>query len=158
MTSLWASMSNSDSDSDSDSDFMERMPAPPGVDLPWAQCVHVLKWKLYEAIVLGPELSQPEAQQNELLQVYVNQLEQLYRILEKATHGAVPTSADLRPFPSRLRLEIMKCASGLKGRMAGAAQTPKHVADRIPYQDFLKQTLRTYPFTHRGAGGNNEEA
>lgn len=153
MTSLWAPSYHSDTDSDLDSDKdidMDNETIPPGVAPEFVHCVHALKWKLYQAIVLGPEPNTPEAQQNELLQVYVTRLDQLYHILEKALRGSV-TDAEVRPFPVRLRREILGCAMGLK-------KTPKtpHVADTVPYRDFLTETLRMFPFVHRMVGGSND--
>lgn len=150
MNSLW-----SPSDSDSESDTVQLDTPPPGVDPHFSQCVHSIKWKLYQAIVLGPELNTPEAQQNELLQTYVNQLERLYRMFEKALRGSI-SDADTRPFPSSLRHEILSCAMGLKERIKPSASA--HAADLIPYQDQLKQILRMYPFVHRTVGGDDVEA
>lgn len=142
MASLWQ-----DSDLDSGSESDTEVSVPPGVDPMYASCVHTLKWKLYQTIVLGPEPNTPEAQQNELLQRYITQLERLYRILEKSLRGSV-TDAEVRPFPVSLRHEILTCAMKFKGKNKGVS----HVADVVPYQDFLKETLRMYPFVHRTVG------
>lgn len=149
MASLWSPSYHSDTDSDSDMDRYDDM-MPPGVDETLATGVHTLKWKLYQIIVLGPELNTPEAQQNELLQAYIRQLERLYRILEKALKGAI-TDTDLRPFPVSLRHEILTLATKLKGQ---TKLSNRHAADYIPYLDFLKETLRMYPFVHRSTGGS----
>lgn len=149
MTSLWNQ--DLDSDTESDTDTLSTIP-PPGVDPGYATCIHRLKWKLYQVIVLGPEPNTPEAQQNELLQKYTRMLESLYRILEKALRGSI-ADTEVRVFPSALRHEILTCAMDLK-----RARNAQHVADRIPHQDFLQQTLRMYPFVHRHQGGAADHA
>jgi hypothetical protein len=144
MASLW----NQDSDSDSDTDTPD---LPPGVDPAHASCIHTLKWKLYQAIVLGPESNTPEAQQNELLQKYIEHLERLYHLLDKAMRGSV-RDVEVRTFPASLRHEILTCALRLKGLNKGG--NVNHAADVLPYQDFLKGTLRMYPFVHHAGGGD----
>jgi hypothetical protein len=138
-----------DSDTDSDTDILPTI-KPPGVDPTYATCIHHLKWKLYQTIVLGPEPNTPEAQQNELLQKYTRTLESLYHILEKALRGSI-ADTEVRVFPSVLRHKILTCAMDLK-----RTRNAQHVADRVPYQDFLKQTLRMYPFVHRHVGGADQ--
>lgn len=150
MASLWNRDSDSESDVEMDTDAP--LPPPPGVDPSYAVCVHSLKWKLYQTIVLGPELNTPEAQQNELLEKYMKHLEHLYGILHKALRGSI-TESEVRVFPSPLRHEILTCALRLKGLNRGVHKA-SHVADIVPYQDFLKETLRMYPFVHRMVGGD----
>lgn len=154
MTSLWDDSTDDDSDSetlsvtDSTTDSaLQRAHVVPE----FTHCIHMLKWKLYQAIVLGPEPNTPEAQQNELLQTYVGQLEQLYRILEKALCGEI-IDTTLHAFPAPLRQEILSCARDLQKRSKEQNEM-RHAADGVPYRDFLKETLRMYPFVHRTSGG-----
>jgi len=129
--------------SDSDSEMEEENNVPPrGLDPEFCKRIQNMKWRLYQIIILSPELDTPNAQNNELIQMYVNQLEDLYRFLENAQRGGV-VEKDLIKFPSELRSENLSVAEWIKNyfRQNGPADT-------LPYRDYLITTLRVYPFVH----------
>lgn len=127
---------------DSDTESMENNVPPPGVNAEFSRCIQTLKWNLYQTIVLGPKENTPEAQQNELVQKYVTQLGRLHTFMENALKGRI-IDADLRPFPSRRRHEILTCAQWVYRFVKGFPPN-----DVVPYRDYLYHVLRVYPFVH----------
>lgn len=146
--------SESDSDSDSDSDYEVRGGSipPKGLDEEFCRCIQTLKWNLYQAIVLGPELNTPSAQQNELIQTYVKHLGHLYNVFENAMKGRIVDS-EMRSFPVKLRHEILTCSQWARKHLSSLPPT-----DLVPYNDYLNTSLRVYPFVHhmRMLGGADD--
>ena len=139
MASWWESESESETDDTQDESF------PPEVDSSFTKCIYSLKWKLYETVVLGPELKTPEAQHNGLLQKYISHLDKLYEVMDKVLRNTF-LETDLRSFPAAHRHEIVTCTNTLKS----LTRKVSNVADVIPYREFLHEILRVYPFVHRG--------
>jgi|LauGreDrversion4_2_1035121.scaffolds.fasta_scaffold11122_5 hypothetical protein len=135
-------------DSDLESDLENNVP-PRGMDPEFCRRIQNMKWKLYESIVLGPETETDNAQNNQLIQIYVNTLEKLYRFLERAQHGGV-VERDLLSFPAEMRSENLSVANWVKNYFKKNGPI-----DTIPYSDYLNTTLRVYPFIHhkRMVGG-----
>jgi hypothetical protein len=129
--------------SDSDSEMEEENNVPPrGLDPEFCKRIQNMKWRLYQIIILSPELDTPNAQNNELIQMYVNQLEDLYRFLDNAQRVGV-VEKDLIKFPSELRSENLSMAEWIKKYFKQNGP-----ADTLPYRDYLNTTLRVYPFVH----------
>jgi hypothetical protein len=139
-------------ESDMESDQENNVP-PQGVDPEFCRRIQTVKWRLYEKIVLGPETETERAQDNELIQIYMDQLEQLYRFLERAQRGGV-VERDLLSFPSDMRSENLSIANWIKTYFKKNGP-----ADTLPYRDYLTTTLRIYPFVHhkRMIGGDVED-
>lgn len=135
-----------------DSDIEENNVSPAGVDIEFCRCIQTLKWNLYQAIVLGPQENTPQAQQNALVQNYVTLLGKLCTFMENALKGRI-VDADLRPFPSRLRHEILTCSQWAYRAVKGLSPT-----DLVSYRDYLTTSLRVYPFVHhmRMLGGADD--
>ena len=130
------------SDDEVDSDMEENNVPPAGVNEEFCRCIQVPKWSLYQAIVLGPKESTPEAQHNSLLQTYLNHLERLRVVMENALKGRI-VDAELKPFPSRLRHEILICSQGVRRMTKNLSPT-----DIIPYRDYIFNTLHVFPYVH----------
>lgn len=140
----WRMYGGRDSGEESDEEPMiENLTPPKGITESFCQCVDTIKWKLYEATVLGPELNTPEVQQNKLLEIYEGYLEQLYVVLNQALTGYIKES-QLASFPSELRHEMLKCAQEIR-RMSQGDGVLRYT-DRIPYHDYLQTQLRVYPY------------
>jgi hypothetical protein len=140
----WRIHGGGDSGGESDEETMvENLTPPKGVTESFCQCVDAIKWKLYDATVMGPELKAPEVQQNKLLETYEGYLEQLYVLLNEALKGFIKESLLVR-FPSELRHEILKCAQEIQ-RMSRAG-TALRYTECIPYRDYLHTQLRVYPY------------
>lgn len=132
-------------DSEEEESLPENIVSPPGVSLAFCECVDTLKWRLYEAVVLNPELNTPEAQQNKLLQTYEDVLEHLYQFLDQVVKGSIKEST-LQAFPLPLRHEILACAQQIRKMSQGGGAL--RYTDKIPYHDYLRIQLRIYPYLH----------
>lgn len=125
---------------------VENLNPPKGVSESFCQCVDALKWKLYATIVLGPELNTAQAQQNQLLEAYEGQLEQMYAFLSQALKGSIKEST-LSSFPASLRHPLLQCARDIQKMRHGGGGALRYT-DRIPYEDYLVTQLRVYPYLH----------
>lgn len=115
----------------------------PDVSPAFQQCVSSVKWRLYETVIFGPELDTPQAQENSLIQVYVQNLEAFYRLLDATLRGQFK-EAGLSALPAARRSEVLQCVHALQKIM----KTARHAGDLIPYREYLQEVLRVYPFVH----------
>lgn len=140
------SRNGSDSDSDTETDthaIVKGGDIPPkGLDGEFCRCIQTLKWNLYQTIVLSPTLNTPAAQQNDLIQTYINQLGHLYLALDNALSGRI-NDAMMRPFPIKLRHDILKCSQWIHRLVRPLTPT-----DLVPYWDYVNTALLVYPFVH----------
>lgn len=150
----WRIHGGGDSDGESEEEeVVENLTPPKGVSESFCQCVDTLKWGIFRATVLGPELNTPEAQQNRLLESYETLLEHLYAFLHDALKGSVKESV-LTVFPHGIRHSILTCAQTIQQDTRTLRYT-----DRIPYHDYLNTQLRIYPYLqHRGKDLEEDEA
>lgn len=148
----WRIHGGGDSGGESDEETtVENLTPPKGVTESFCQCVDAIKWEVYKATVMGPELNTPEVQQNKLLETYEGYLEQLDVLLNEALKGSIKESLLVR-FPSELRHEILKCAQKIQ-QMSRGGSAMQHTGGsalgytgRIPYRDYLHTQLRVYPY------------
>jgi len=147
---------------ESDTETEDASPSPPenlvppkGVSEPFCACVDSLKWKLYESVVMRPELNTPEAQQNELLQTYEGLLEKLYALLTQSLKGPIQESA-IHGFPEELHSPIRTCVQNIQGMRRGGGALTRYT-DRVPYHDYLQTQLRTYPYLQYHGEARKEE-
>ncbi len=115
----------------------------PDVSPEFQQCVSGVKWRLYETVIFGPELDTPQAQENSLVQVYVQNLEAFYRLLDATLRGQFK-EAGLSALPAPRRSEVLQCVHALQKIIKAA----RHAGDLIPYREYLQEVLRVYPFVH----------
>ena len=125
-----------------------------GVNDEFCQMIQSIKWKLYSSIILSPPLQTDVAQDNDLIKVYLSQLNQLYFFLERAASNQIREMM-LSVFVINLRREILGCAKHIVDY--GKANHFQAV-DWIPYKDYLNITLRVHPFVHhkRMIGGQED--
>ena len=150
------SWNGSDSDSDTETDTSAIVKGgdipPKELDGEFCRCIQTLKWNLYQTIVLSPALNTSTAQQNDLIQTYVKQLGRLYLVLDNALKGRI-IDAEMRPFPVKLRHDILKCSQWIH-----RVVRPLTPTDLVPYRDYVNTALRVYPFVHhmRMLGGADD--
>lgn len=140
-----------DLESDYESEEENNVP-PHGLDPEFCRRIQTMKWKIYQMTVLSPEENTSEAQNNNLIERYLQQLESLYQLLEKAQRGG-SVERELISFPHELRSENHSIAEWIRTYVKQNGP-----ADTIPYQDYLTTTLRIYPFVHhmRMVGGERD--
>lgn len=125
-------------------DDEERNDEPPdNIDSDFSNNVQQIKWKIYQNIVFKPQLETREAQDNKLLNEYVNCVRQLYVYTLEAQNGN-NNKINLNKFPNEVRDDISKLLNWISDffRKNQPYQT-------IPYSDYLSNSFKVYPFVHK---------
>ena len=132
-----------DTDSEyEDEDYTQNEVPPPAVDQQFINNILEVKHKLYDSTVLAPELETPEAQSNKVLQEYLNNLNSVYVMAINAQTGnTLGNEQRIHNFPPETREAITQTLNGIAEYFS-----KNTVPDTIPYSDFIRNTLHTYPF------------
>jgi hypothetical protein len=132
-----------DSDSDYDEEYIQNEVPPNTVDKDFIENVLKVKHSLYDNIVLSPELGTTEAQDNNILQQYLNKIHHMYVLSINAQNGIKYSDNDeeLKEFPSATR-DIIKQTLTLITDFFSKNTIP----DTIPYSDFIRKSFHEYQF------------
>ena len=103
-----------------------------------------IKQALYQTTVFGPSLNSENAQDNAILNEFLQGLNQLYEMSLRAQEGKPLVEERLRGFPATLQPSIQELLEWI--RVYFQKNTPR---TRIPYTHYLSRTLRIYPFVHQ---------
>ena len=136
-----------DTDSEyEDEDYTENEVPPPEIDQPFINNILEVKHKLYDATVLAPELETPEAQSNKVLQEYLNNLNSVYVMAINAQTGkTLGNEQRIHNLPPEAREAITRTLQWITDFF-----NKNTVPDTIPYSDFIRNILHTYPFVQNG--------
>jgi hypothetical protein len=125
-----------------DEDYTQNEVPPPAIDQQFIDNILEVKHKLYDATVLAPELETPEAQSNQVLQKYLNSLNSVYVMAINAQSGnTLGNEQRINNFPPETREAITRTLQGVADFF-----NKNTVPDTIPYSDFIRNALHTYPF------------
>jgi len=132
-----------DTDTDSDEEeYPQNEDPPPAINQEFKDIILEVKHKLYETTVLAPELETPEAQSNEVLQKYMNNLNSVYVMAINAKTGKIiGNEQKINNFPPETREMITRMLNLIADYFS-----KNTVPDTIPYSDFIENSLRIYPF------------
>jgi hypothetical protein len=138
-TNMW----EEDSDSEyNDEEYVQNEVPPPEMDQKFIDNILEVKHKLYENTVLAPELETPGAQSNKVLQDYLNNLNSVYVMAINAQNGiTLGNEQRINTFPPETREAITRTLKWIAEYFS-----KNTVPDTIPYSDFIRNTLHTYPF------------
>lgn len=129
-----------ESDDEYDEDYIQNEVLPPAINEEFRNNVLNLKHILYDTSILKPELGTADAQSNNLLKLYLKNINQVYILSLNAQRGIVNES-DLRHFPEKarepLKLILMYLADYFK---------KNGVVDTIPYRDYIHKSFKEYQF------------
>jgi len=132
---------NEDTDSEYDDDTQNEVP-PPAINQEFIDNILKVKHKLYETTVLAPELETPEAQSNEVLQKYMNNLNSVYVMAINAQSGKIiGNEQKINNFPPETREVITRMLN-----LIADFFSKNTVPDTIPYSDFIRKSLQEYQF------------
>ena len=133
---------NTWNDSDSDDEYTENEVPPPAINQEFIDNILEVKHKLYETTVLAPELETPEAQSNEVLQKYMNNLNSVYVMAINAQSGRILGNEQrINNFPPETREAITRMLKWIADYFS-----KNGVPDTIPYSDFIRKSLHEYQF------------
>jgi hypothetical protein len=133
-------MWETDSDDDyNDDEIIQNDVSPPDIDSEFRNNILNIKHEIYENTILKPELNTEEAQSEELLNKYIENLNNIYILCLNAQKGNV--SNDLDKFPKEIRYSISVLLSGLADFFK-----KNQVVDTIPYASYIQKSFKEYPF------------
>jgi hypothetical protein len=133
---------NEDTDSEYDDEYTENEIPPPAINQEFIDNILEVKHKLYETTVLAPKLETPEAQSNEVLQKYMNNLNSVYVMAINAQTGKIiGNEQKINNLPPETREMITRMLNLIADYFS-----KNKVPDTIPYSDFIENSLRIYPF------------
>jgi hypothetical protein len=132
-------MWETDSDDDYNDEIIQNDVSPPDIDSEFRNNILNIKHEIYENTILKPELNTEEAQSEELLNKYIENLNNIYILCLNAQKGNV--SNDLDKFPKEIRYSISVLLSGLADFFK-----KNQVVDTIPYASYIQKSFKEYPF------------
>ena len=97
-----------------------------------------IKHKLYDYAVLRPKLKTKEAQDKRILKIYIRFLQKLHKTCVQAQFGKIYM---LGEFPEHIRSMILNLINWIQ-----VFFKKNSVADTVPYEFHLKQSLIRFPF------------
>ena len=138
MSNMWPNNEESDDEyNDEDSILNEELPAD--IDEKFKKTVSTLKHEIYENTVLSPDLGTKKAQNNKVLEDYLENINNVYILCLNAQKGNI--SNDLDKFPKEVRHSISTLLSWLADFFK-----KNQVVDTIPYASYIQKSLKEYPF------------
>lgn len=110
-----------------------------------------VKHSLYENIVLSPELGTVNAQDNQVLQHYLNKLNKVYIMSLRAENGKIITEEELLIFPKESREVIRSTLDWINDFFK-----KNHISVTIPYSDYIRKSFHDYQFVQNNSFDGDE--
>lgn len=102
-----------------------------------------VKLSLYSNIILAPQLGTRSAHSLDLINNYLNCLDKLYNLSIQSQNGVNAINSDnLKEFPSKSKEKVIDALNAI----TDCFKKNTNVADRIPYEDFILNSLKKYQF------------
>lgn len=135
-----------DSWTDSEEEYEEERDVSPWpeMDQGFVNNVVQVKHSLYENTVLSPELGTNDAQDDKVLQDYLNQLNRVYVMSIQAQNGKTFSKESLRMFPKETQDVLYQTLTWIAD-FFGRNQLSK----TIPYADYLRKSFHDYQFVQK---------
>ena len=130
---------DSDDDNYNDDEIIQNDVPPPDIDPEFRNNVLNIKHEIYENTILKPELNTEEAQSEELLNKYTENLNNIYILCLNAQKGNISNNLD--KFPKEVRHSISTLLSWLADFFK-----KNQVVDTIPYASYIQKSFKEYPF------------
>jgi hypothetical protein len=137
MADLW---NREESDEEYEDEYEQNEVAPPEIDDEFKNGVLNVKHRLYENIILGPELGTKEAQSLETLQSYLNNINDVYILSLNAQRGNINEN-ELNRFPENVREPLRKLLNWMADYFK-----KNRAPDTIPYEDYVRKSFKEYQF------------
>jgi hypothetical protein len=127
-------------ESDDEEKYLPNEHAPKGVDEDCINTILHTKHRVYEDIVLSPDADTEEAQDDSLLEKYINCIHNIY-VLAIISQNGKKNSHRLDDFPKGVRSDIETLLNSIE-----AIFSKNRIPDTIPYIDYIRNHLHVYPF------------
>jgi uncharacterized membrane protein YheB (UPF0754 family) len=135
---MWPNNEESDDDYNDEDSILNDEP-PLDIDDNFKKNVLNLKHEIYENTVLSPVLGTKEAQNNKVLEDYLENINNVYILSKNAQKGEI--SNNLNQFPKETRELI----NNLLIWIADYSKN-NQVVDTIPYVDYIQKSFKEHPF------------
>jgi hypothetical protein len=116
---------------------------PRGVSEEFKKKVRMAKRSLYQNIVLAPQLGTKNAQNNQILNQYLNKLNSLYVMAINAQRGRF-VEVELSSFPPPTQEAIKDMIHDIIKLFK-----ENNVPDTVPYNDYIRKMLHEYQFLQK---------
>jgi len=133
-----------------DDEYKQNDQAPKGIDKEFAKNVLDIKHKLYDETVLSPDMEEDRAQNNELLNDYLNHVNKVY-VLAVVSQNGKKNARNLDEFPKGTQEAIQRTLDWLETFFS-----KNQVSDTIPYTHYIRNQFHVYPFVQDNSFMNEE--
>lgn len=137
--------SDEDYEDDYQEDQYQNEVSPPDLDENFKKNVLNVKHNLYDNIVLGPELETPDAQNNNILNDYLKNINKIYVLCLNAQKGIVYNN-NLNEFPEKVREPLKQVLDWLSDYFR-----KNRAPDTIPYEDYIRKSFKEYQFVQNNS-------
>ena len=138
----WDNDDDADEYNEYNEDYIPNETPPPAIDTEFSDNILKVKHSLYDNIVLAPSLGTKKAQSNDILQDYLNKLNDVYILSINAQRGNNSNLDNaLKRFPDGSREAIQKTLNYITTYFK---KTP--VEDTIPLSDYIRKSFHEYQF------------
>lgn len=124
-----------------DEEYVQNETSPETLDNNFVNNILGVKHSLYDNIVLAPELGTEKAQSKEVLQEYLNRLNDVYVMSLKAQNGNKFGEQEINMFPEESREAVVQTLNWITDYFS-----KNRVPDTIPYADYIRKSLHDYQF------------
>jgi hypothetical protein len=128
---------------DYEEDDIQNDEYPKDMDSEFLEMVSKIKWKLYEMIILSPELGTELAQNTNLIDIYKNEINNLHILTINAQKGLI-IEKQIKNLPNKVQDDV----KNLLFWILNFYKKNRHY-ETIPYSDYLRRSLHVYVFNHR---------
>lgn len=124
-----------------DEEYVQNEVAPQSIHKDFSDNVLNVKHSLYDNIVLSPQLGTERAQSQEILQDYLNKLNDMYVMSITAQNGKQIDENTLHRFPENSRQIIRQTLNWIADYFS-----KNRIPDTIPYSDHIRKSFHDYQF------------
>ena len=117
---------------------------PQGITKEFRDIILTAKQSLYDNIILGPKLETPDAQNLQLVQIYIDKLNEFYKLTNN--NGDITQKWEIFPIQSRDSIQQALTTIQTFFRINTA------IEDRLPYENYLNHILKKYQFVFKKKG------
>lgn len=124
-----------------DEEYVQNEVAPQSINKDFSDNVLNVKHSLYDNIILSPQLGTERAQSQEILQDYLNKLNDMYVMSITAQNGKQIDENTLHRFPENSRQIIRQTLNWIADYFS-----KNRIPDTIPYSDHIRKSFHDYQF------------
>lgn len=130
-----------DSDNEYDEEYIQNDIPPPSLNEEFVNSILKIKHSVYNNTVLSPELGTPAAQSKQVLQEYLNKINDIYLLAQNAQTTHVNNDKKIDTFPPESRESIKFLLNWITEYC-----NKNTISDTVPYTDYIRKSFHEYQF------------